>query len=116
MTTLTAPRPDDGPDRTPDGLGDVEDVDHPGGIDDRGRPGRAPAVTDDASCDGPGAGRSRRIPRPGGPRDGGMATAEYAVATLAAVGFAGLLLTVLRSGEVQEMLLDLVRRALAVAG
>jgi hypothetical protein len=45
-----------------------------------------------------------------------MATAEYAVATLAAVGFAGLLLTVLRSGEVQEMLLDLVRRALAVAG
>ncbi len=48
--------------------------------------------------------------------DAGMATAEYAVATLAAVGFAGLLLTVLRSGEVQELLLDLVRRALAVAG
>lgn len=50
------------------------------------------------------------------PADAGMATAEYAVATLAAVGFAGLLLTVLRSGEVQELLLDLVRRALAVAG
>jgi hypothetical protein len=50
------------------------------------------------------------------PTDAGMATAEYAVATLAAVGFAGLLLTVLRSGEVQELLLDLVRRALAVAG
>lgn len=50
------------------------------------------------------------------PGDAGMATAEYAVATLAAVGFAGLLLTVLRSGEVQELLLDLVRRALAVAG
>lgn len=46
--------------------------------------------------------------------DNGMATAEYAVATLAAVGFAGLLLTVLRGPEVQELLLDLVRRALAV--
>lgn len=45
--------------------------------------------------------------------DAGMATAEYAVATLAAVGFAGLLFTVLRSGEVQELLLDLVRRALS---
>ena len=42
----------------------------------------------------------------------GMATAEYAVATLAAVGFAGLLFAVLRSGEVQELLLELVRRAL----
>ena len=44
--------------------------------------------------------------------DLGMATAEYAVATLAAVGFAGLLFAVLRSGEVQELLLELVRRAL----
>jgi hypothetical protein len=44
--------------------------------------------------------------------DAGMATAEYAVATLAAVGFAGLLFAVLRSGEVQEMLAELVRRAL----
>ena len=44
--------------------------------------------------------------------DRGMATAEYAVATLAAVGFAGLLFAVLRSGEVQELLLELVRRAL----
>lgn len=53
--------------------------------------------------------------RDGPPRwadDGGMATAEYAVATLAAVGFAGLLYAVLRSGEVQEMLLSLVRSAL----
>lgn len=45
--------------------------------------------------------------------DLGMATAEYAVATLAAVGFAGLLFAVLRSGEVQELLLELVRRALS---
>jgi hypothetical protein len=41
-----------------------------------------------------------------------MATAEYAVGTLAAVGFAGLLFAVLRSGEVQGLLLELVRRAL----
>ena len=45
--------------------------------------------------------------------DAGMATAEYAVATLAAVGFAGLLFAVLRSGEVQGMLTELVRRALS---
>ncbi|HZI96749.1 MAG TPA: DUF4244 domain-containing protein [Actinomycetales bacterium] len=49
-----------------------------------------------------------------GRRDAGMATAEYAVATLAACGFAGLLVAVLRSGEVQEMLLSIVRRALTL--
>ncbi|MGV8976815.1 MAG: DUF4244 domain-containing protein [Cellulomonas sp.] len=48
------------------------------------------------------------------PRDAGMATAEYAIATIAAVGFAGLLVVVLRSSEVQELLLGLVRRALTV--
>lgn len=46
--------------------------------------------------------------------DAGMATAEYAVATLAACGFAGLLVAVLRGGEVQEMLLAIVRRALTL--
>nr|WP_277949599.1 DUF4244 domain-containing protein [Cellulomonas sp. WB94] len=50
----------------------------------------------------------------GAPRDAGMATAEYAIATIAAVGFAGLLVVVLRSGEVQELLMGLVRRALTV--
>jgi len=48
------------------------------------------------------------------PRDAGMATAEYAVATLAACGFAGLLVAVLSGGEVQEMLLSIVRRALTL--
>ena len=57
---------------------------------------------------GDGAGRLGGWPA----GDPGMATAEYAVATLAAVGFAGLLFAVLRSGEVQELLLELVRRAL----
>lgn len=39
-------------------------------------------------------------------------TAEYAVATLAAVGFAGVLVVVLRSDEVRALLVDLVRGAL----
>ena len=46
-------------------------------------------------------------------RDAGMATAEYAMVTLAAVGFAGLLAVVLRSDEVRGMLTDLVHRALS---
>ena len=46
--------------------------------------------------------------------DAGMATAEYAVATLAACGFAGLLLTILKSGQVKGLLLGIVRRALSV--
>ncbi|GAB4067503.1 hypothetical protein GCM10028777_23700 [Angustibacter speluncae] len=46
--------------------------------------------------------------------DAGMATAEYAIATLAACGFAGLLLALLRGDEVRGLLLGIVRRALAV--
>lgn len=44
--------------------------------------------------------------------DTGAVTAEYAVATLAAVGFAGVLVVVLRSDEVRTVLLDLIRGAL----
>ncbi|MEH6781164.1 MAG: DUF4244 domain-containing protein [Rhodoglobus sp.] len=44
----------------------------------------------------------------------GAATAEYAITTLAAVGFAGLLVVVLRSGEVRGMLTDIVRSALSI--
>jgi Protein of unknown function (DUF4244) len=46
--------------------------------------------------------------------ESGMATAEYAIATLAACGFAALLLAILRSGEVRGLLLGIIRRALAV--
>lgn len=46
----------------------------------------------------------------------GATTAEYAIITLAAVGFAGILLAILRSEEVKAMLLDLVRSALSVTG
>ncbi|MCR2817443.1 DUF4244 domain-containing protein [Microbacterium sp. zg.Y1090] len=45
----------------------------------------------------------------------GAATAEYAVATMAAVAFAGLLVVIMRSDEVRGILTDLVRRALTVA-
>jgi hypothetical protein len=44
----------------------------------------------------------------------GAATAEYAVATMAAVGFAGLLVIILRGDEVRGILTDLVRNALTV--
>ncbi len=48
--------------------------------------------------------------------DRGAATAEYAIATMAAVGFAGLLVLILRSDEVRGMLTDLVRSALSIPG
>lgn len=47
--------------------------------------------------------------------DAGAATAEYAIATMAAVAFAGLLVIIMRSDEVRGILTDLVRRALTVA-
>lgn len=46
--------------------------------------------------------------------DRGAATAEYAIATMAAVAFAGLLVVIMRSDEVRGILTDLVRRALTV--
>jgi len=45
-------------------------------------------------------------------RDAGMNTAEYAVGTLAAVAFAGLLLKVLTSAAVQQALTSIIQRAL----
>ncbi|MCR2783987.1 MULTISPECIES: DUF4244 domain-containing protein [unclassified Microbacterium] len=47
--------------------------------------------------------------------DSGAATAEYAIATMAAVAFAGLLVIIMRSDEVRGILTDLIRRALTVA-
>ncbi len=55
---------------------------------------------------------ARRICRSG--RDAGMATAEYAIATLAACGFAGLLVAILSGGQVRGLLLGIIRRALAI--
>ncbi|VXC50030.1 conserved hypothetical protein [Arthrobacter sp. 8AJ] len=64
----------------------------------------------------PAAGRTRRMRRSVGllGSEAGMATAEYAIATLAAVGFAGLLVFILRSDEVRGFLLNLIRTALAL--
>ncbi|WP_101848526.1 DUF4244 domain-containing protein [Zhihengliuella sp. ISTPL4] len=47
--------------------------------------------------------------------DTGAATAEYAITTMAAVAFAGLLVAVMRSDEVRGILAGLVRRALTVS-
>ncbi|WP_203582028.1 DUF4244 domain-containing protein [Microbacterium hibisci] len=52
---------------------------------------------------------------PAGSDDTGAATAEYAIATMAAVAFAGLLVVIMRSDEVRGILTELVRRALTVA-
>lgn len=43
----------------------------------------------------------------------GLATAEYAIVLVAAAGFAGLLVVILRSEPVREMLLGIVRDALS---
>jgi hypothetical protein len=45
-------------------------------------------------------------------RDEGMTTAEYAVGTLAAVAFAGVLLKVLTSSSVQSALTSIITKAL----
>jgi Flp pilus assembly pilin Flp len=59
----------------------------------------------------PGGGKERLRRR----RDErGAATAEYVIATMAAVGFAGLLIVILRGDEVRGILTDLVRNALTV--
>nr|WP_286346769.1 DUF4244 domain-containing protein [Frondihabitans sucicola] len=46
--------------------------------------------------------------------DEGAATAEYAIVIMAGVSFAGVLVTILRSGQIQSVLTDLVNRALTV--
>jgi hypothetical protein len=43
----------------------------------------------------------------------GAATAEYAIATVAAAGFAGLLAVVLKSSPIQNLLTDLISGALS---
>ena len=48
--------------------------------------------------------------------DTGAPTAEYAIATMAAVGFAGLLVVIMQSDEVRQISTDLVRSALTFTG
>lgn len=70
-------------------------------------------------------GRALRRPRAPEPRlragrvlvdDRGAVTAEYALVIMAGVAFAGLLVAIMRSGEIRQMLVDLVQGALGSAG
>lgn len=45
--------------------------------------------------------------------EAGATTAEYGIVMLAAVGFAGLLVLILKSDEVRQMLLNIVQTALS---
>jgi hypothetical protein len=58
--------------------------------------------------------RARRV-RWDGAVDAGMTTAEYAVGTVAACGFGGILYKVLTSDSVVKMLKDILERALTIA-
>ncbi|MBT2206812.1 MULTISPECIES: DUF4244 domain-containing protein [Actinomadura] len=49
-------------------------------------------------------------------RDEGMSTAEYAVGTIAAAAFAGLLFKIVTSSEVKDMLTGIIEKALQLAG
>lgn len=44
----------------------------------------------------------------------GSTTAEFAMVTLAAVAFAGLLISILSSGDIRGMLMGLISRALSL--
>jgi len=47
--------------------------------------------------------------------DSGMSTAEYAVGTVAACGFGGVLIKLLTSEPIVRLLADIVRKALSFA-
>ena len=47
--------------------------------------------------------------------DSGMTTAEYAVGTVAACGFGGILYKILTSDEVVRLLKDILKRALTIS-
>lgn len=49
-------------------------------------------------------------------RELGMSTAEYAVGTIAAAAFAGLLFKIVTSPEVRNLLLGIIKKALQLAG
>ncbi|GAB3660233.1 hypothetical protein GCM10027589_21860 [Actinocorallia lasiicapitis] len=55
------------------------------------------------------------IRRAAAPGDAGMSTAEYAVGTIAAAAFAGLLFKIVTSDEVRALLLNIINRALQLA-
>ena len=58
--------------------------------------------------------RALALAHPWMEREEGMATAEYAIGTLAAAAFAGLLLAIIRSGSLSGMLESILSSALSV--
>lgn len=62
-----------------------------------------------------GSGRTSSDLR-GAAADRGMSTAEYAVGTVAACGFAALLFKILTSHQVRELVTGLITHALRLAG
>ncbi len=46
--------------------------------------------------------------------ESGLATAEYAIVTVAAAGFAGVLIAILKSSKVRQLLTDIITSALTV--
>ncbi len=74
-------------------------------------PRPTPGGADPAASAAPGPSQPEQVP--GGMREAGLATAEYAIVTLAAVGFAALLVAVLSSGEIRGMLMSLITNALS---
>ncbi|HMA46648.1 MAG TPA: DUF4244 domain-containing protein [Frankiaceae bacterium] len=78
---------------------------------------RRPAATPDrrSAHRRPPARRHSRRASVAGKGDEGMTTAEYAVGTVAACGFAGVLWTVLHSSIVRQMLGSVIHRALTIA-
>lgn len=78
--------------------------------------GLGPPATSAAATAAPLAGRFPGFSRlRGAGRDAGMTTAEYAVGTVAACGFGGVLYKVLTSDAVVTLLSDILRRALTLS-
>lgn len=76
------------------------------------RPVAPPAVDGTAVVPwSPGRWRSAVVSVQG---EDGMATAEYAIATVAAAAFAGLLIAIIRSEEIREALAGIIRSALSL--
>jgi hypothetical protein len=76
---------------------------------------RRPRRTDDGRSDGRSDGRTESHTDDKS-HDEGMSTAEYAVGTIAAAAFAGLLFKIVTSAQVQTLLTGIIKKALETAG
>ncbi|MGX6397027.1 DUF4244 domain-containing protein [Rothia kristinae] len=80
-------------------------------------PGADPRAAEDRAAQDPSVLTGDVVRHPGraGADDPelGATTAEYGIVMLAAVGFAGLLVVILKSGEVKELLMGIIRTALS---